>query len=39
MKNAHLTSSKLCLVCQSHGSSFLVTKYAIDPKDVLSKSR
>jgi len=38
MKNAHFTSSKLCLVCQSHGSSVLVNKHAINPKDELSKS-
>jgi len=39
MKNAHFTSSKLCLVCQSHGSFLLVNKHAINPKDGLSKSR
>jgi len=39
MKNAHFTSNKLCLVCQSHGSSFSVNKHAINPKDELSKAQ
>jgi len=39
MRNAHFTSSKLCLACQSLDFSILVNKHTINPKDGLSKSK